>query len=191
MENLEVGTQCGLVTLTHQEPVVRDGRKRGQWWVGLCQCGNIVGPYTAAHWRKKIRSCKDCKYGNRRSLRKAGTNNTSRCVYNNYRTSAKRRNKEWGLDFDIFLREIIKPCSYCGRIGTNYFNPTNDWEERFEYTGLDRVDSSVGYLESNVVPCCKSCNRAKSDMSVEDFYQWIEGLIQNYRGDYRSPTRRL
>jgi len=191
MENLEVGTVCGLVTLTHQESVVKDGRKRGNWWVGKCRCGKVVGPYTAAHWRKKIRSCSECRYGNRRSLRKPGTNNASRSVFNNYRTSATRREKSWELSYDFFLEEIVKPCTYCGRDRTGYFNPTNDWEERFEYTGLDRVDSSMGYSIENVVPCCKACNRAKSDMTMEEFNFWIEGLIRNYHRRYRPSPRGL
>ncbi len=29
--------------------------------------------------------------------------------------------------------------------------------------GLDRVDNAVGYVTSNVVPCCKDCNTARGD----------------------------
>lgn len=176
METLEVGTVCGLVSLTHQVPVVKDGRKRGNWWVGKCQCGNIVGPYTAAHWKKKIRSCRMCKYGNRRSLRKEGQHNAARKVWNNYISSAKGRRIGWHLQLDDFMAEVINPCTYCGRTNTSYFNPTQDWEERFEYTGLDRVDSTQAYELKNVVPCCKVCNMAKSNMTLEEFYEWIDAL---------------
>jgi len=37
------------------------------------------------------------------------------------------------------------------------------------YSGLDRVDSSRGYVHGNVVPCCGECNYAKQDLSVDDF----------------------
>ena len=41
------------------------------------------------------------------------------------------------------------------------------------YNGLDRVDNSRGYEPSNVVPCCRRCNRAKDDMSSQEFMKWL------------------
>jgi len=46
----------------------------------------------------------------------------------------------------------------------------------FWYNGLDRVDSSKHYTLDNVVPCCTVCNRAKSNLTVADFYDWIAQL---------------
>ena len=83
------------------------------------------------------------------------------------------------LTREQFLEEITKPCFYCNATRTSYFNATNDWEERFEYTGLDRVDSSLGYEMSNVVPCCKVCNMAKSNMTVEQFIDWAGKIVNN------------
>lgn len=44
----------------------------------------------------------------------------------------------------------------------------------FVRNGIDRVDSAQGYVLTNVVPCCKQCNRAKSDLSREEFLTWVE-----------------
>lgn len=44
---------------------------------------------------------------------------------------------------------------------------------RFMYTGLDRRDSSRGYDLDNVVPCCRACNVAKNDMTVDEFRAWL------------------
>lgn len=66
---------------------------------------------------------------------------------------------------------IFKNCAYCG-IEPNqthlYYN--------LKFHGIDRVDSSIGYTKENCVPCCKACNRAKSDRSYEDFIQWVERI---------------
>lgn len=43
----------------------------------------------------------------------------------------------------------------------------------------NRVDSDNGYIETNVVSCCKICNFAKGSMSYEDFQSWIQRLIKN------------
>lgn len=179
METLEEGTVCGLVTLTHREQVFKDGRSKGYWWVGTCSCGTTVGPYTAAHWKKKIRACKKCGYGNRKANRIGGTHNAASSVYRNYKTSAAKRKLEFALTFEDFVSEATKPCFYCNRTETSYFSATQEWEETFRYTGLDRVDSSVGYLLRNVVPCCKVCNMAKSSMTVQEFYDWIVALGSN------------
>lgn len=179
VETLEIGTKCGLVTLTHQERVFKEGRSKGMWWVGVCVCGSSVGPYTAAHWKKKIRACKKCGYGNRRANRISGTHNASASVFRNYKASAGRRGISFELTFEQFLEEATKPCFYCNRSDTSYFNPTQDWEEKFTYTGLDRVDSSMGYSFNNIVPCCKVCNMAKSSMPLLEFYDWICALSNN------------
>ena len=47
--------------------------------------------------------------------------------------------------------------------------------------GIDRVDSSKGYVEDNVVSCCKYCNTAKNTMSRDEFFKWIKRVYEyNY-----------
>ena len=41
------------------------------------------------------------------------------------------------------------------------------------YNGLDRVDSSKGYVMSNVQPCCTRCNYAKHTGTVDEFFGWV------------------
>ena len=38
------------------------------------------------------------------------------------------------------------------------------------------MDNSKGYSLDNIVPCCKICNRAKSDLTYKDFIEWIRRL---------------
>lgn len=76
------------------------------------------------------------------------------------RTCAAGRGHSFDLTRDKFDELVQMPCHYC--YGPP--DPTN---------GLDRVDNDLGYTESNVVPCCKICNRAKRDMPIEDFVAWL------------------
>jgi len=39
--------------------------------------------------------------------------------------------------------------------------------------GIDRKDNSSGYVESNVVPCCEVCNKAKLCMGYEEFIAYL------------------
>lgn len=37
---------------------------------------------------------------------------------------------------------------------------------------VDRIDSSKGYVEGNIVLCCNIINRMKQNLSLEEFYTW-------------------
>ena len=54
------------------------------------------------------------------------------------------------------------------------------WSEQFRYTGLDRINSELGYTVENIQPCCKWCNMAKSDRSEKDFIEWVALIIDNW-----------
>lgn len=76
--------------------------------------------------------------------------------------SAKARGINVNLDVNKYQILIDLGCHYCGS--------SLDKEKGY---CLDRVDSAKGYVFSNVVGCCKICNRAKSDMDIDEFVQWL------------------
>jgi hypothetical protein len=49
----------------------------------------------------------------------------------------------------------------------------------FIYNGLDRVDCNLPHNKDNVVPCCKFCNYAKRQMTIEEFRLWVK-QVHNY-----------
>jgi len=52
------------------------------------------------------------------------------------------------------------------------------------YNGIDRVDNAIGYLTDNCVACCKVCNRAKLQMSKNEFFDHIKKIYErNNLGD--------
>ncbi len=81
---------------------------------------------------------------------------------NNYRWHViKRKSKVRGIGFKMTEDECSKiwsqPCTYCG---------TTDLGKTF---GMDRIDNSIGYKESNVLPCCGSCNKIRGEsLTVEE-----------------------
>ena len=95
-------------------------------------------------------------------------------LYYKYKKSAKNRNYSFNLTKEEFVKLINKDCYYCGQ------SPNNIQHDKFhgdyQYNGIDRVDNTIGYISSNVVPCCKWCNIAKRDRTVEDFYSWIKAV---------------
>lgn len=55
----------------------------------------------------------------------------------------------YDITLDFILEAFTKNCSYC---------------EQGEDIGLDRIDNEKGYLKTNVVPCCLTCNLIRKDL---------------------------
>jgi len=79
----------------------------------------------------------------------------------------EKKNRPWKLDFDFYCSMISKPCFYCG-------GPLSKSK-----TGLDRIDSSKGYLPTNVRPCCKTCNVMKNAHSESFFFSHILTILKH------------
>lgn len=106
-----------------------------------------------------------------------------------YIKNAKTRNIEWDLSHKEAIDLFRLDCYYCGLEPSNVYSPYNDERYKTEthlqnllhYNGIDRIDNNKGYFLMNCVPCCKTCNYAKRDMSLEEFENWIDRIIE-YKG---------
>lgn len=92
-------------------------------------------------------------------------------VLSQYRTSASRRGLEWLLSDTQALLLFSGDCHYCGVPPSN---TASYGTAKATYSGIDRVDNSLGYIDGNVVSCCIQCNRAKSAFNSMAFLAWIE-----------------
>lgn len=97
--------------------------------------------------------------------------------------ASRKKAKELGFDLtlDQFIDISSQPCYYCGAPPTPS-KGHRKWATYVNINGLDRVDSRKGYLLDNVVPACKTCNVAKSDLTQEEFYQWIMRASEHVNG---------
>lgn len=104
-------------------------------------------------------------------------------IYNSIRNLYKgsKPAKKFGFtlsdkEFDVL---ITSECYYCGikPTSTRFDKPLD--KELF-ICGVDRIDSSQGYHLTNVVSCCKRCNQAKNDMSVNEFKEWLVRICQHF-----------
>lgn len=84
-----------------------------------------------------------------------------------FRARAKQRKLRVGISLEEFLGLAPDPCFYCGR-------------DRSDTWGLDRIDSAGEYTLNNVRPCCRTCNLAKNDMTVEEFRTWATALARHW-----------
>jgi hypothetical protein len=82
------------------------------------------------------------------------------------------------------------PCAYCGKKPSNIYRLSyvvggkrqryTAPEMEIHYSGIDRVDSTKGYIHGNVVPCCGECNAMKSALPLAGFLALV-ARIQSHK----------
>ncbi len=186
--------------------VVRDSGKRSRvrnvLWECLCECGNIALVETHSLLIGRTRSCGCLQKEHVRNLnsRKAKENGLKgiqnrvlkpdalkHTVFDQYVINAKSRNFLFSLSFEQALILFLAPCYYCG---VEKSNTIGRGIRAFQYNGIDRVDSSKGYEEGNIVPCCRDCNFAKGKKSRDDFLAWAKRVAEysEKRNEFSRPS---
>ena len=131
-----------------------------------CECGNTVETQGGLVISGKKKSC-GC-------IGRTPQERLAKCVQTLERV-AVREGREWTLTKELTTKLIQSDCHYCGL-------PAKDGTQLkgVRRNGIDRVDSSKGYLPDNVVPCCKDCNRAKLALTQEQFKDLISRIYNHY-----------
>ena len=89
-----------------------------------------------------------------------------------YKAGARVRKLEWSLSCEQFTSLIKMNCHYCGAPPFGVRVRRGD-KNLYLFTGIDRRDNTIGYTPENVLPCCKICNRAKLNLSYEEFSSYL------------------
>ena len=150
------------------------------YWICRCECGIEKSIRSSDLLLGLTKSC-GCKknFLHSKSAVKPLKQTATNTLYSHYRTAARNRKINFSLSNDDFAILIQSNCYYCGvgPIG-KYKRATIQGDEFFPYNGIDRIDSNIGYTIENCVACCKICNIAKSDYSLEEFKEWINRLTK-------------
>lgn len=93
-------------------------------------------------------------------------------VIKSYKKSAKDRKLEWNLSDADTTKLIESICFYCGSEPQHVITPPDRTVSvDYAYNGIDRIDSSRGYIPGNVVTCCTRCNYSKRNYSQAEFIE--------------------
>lgn len=85
------------------------------------------------------------------------------------KSGAKYRGLSWEITLEEFKSLRERPCFYCeGALPE-------------AAPGLDRRDNSKGYSPENVVPCCRDCNRIRSDVLTQEEALVAVRAVKEYR----------
>lgn len=129
--------------------------------------GRCNSCYHKFHYQKNL---EDERSKRRISGKKYYSTPKGRYVFSKNR-STKHRNIEWNLTFEQYENLIIENCYYCD----DPLNPMG--------TGLDRLKNDLGYTIDNVVPCCGSCNKIKSDELTSEEMKFVMKKLKEYRNE--------
>lgn len=161
-----------IVSFSHSD------KRHRKWYIVKCECGkekNIMG---SAMISGNTKSC-GC-YGQEVRKNKRISNNHSEitAIILGYKRHAENRGFKWQLTRKQVEGIIKMNCHYCGSPPSNIKKTKNSIDEGLKYSGIDRINSKDNYTIENCVSCCKICNYAKSNMTIEEFYKWAINLGQ-------------
>lgn len=158
--------------------VERDYSTGIKMWKCLCICGNTTITKTSALLEGSTKSCGCLNIENIHRTRTLDMNEKQ--IYAVYKDGAAKRGLEFNISYDKFLEISKMNCHYCGSEPSNICSAKYR-KDSFIYNGLDRVDNSVGYINDNIVTCCKNCNMMKSTKSVGEFLETAINIAQNHK----------
>lgn len=100
----------------------------------------------------------------RRKHQRANDINRASWFLKDSRRTDKRKGLENDLEIEFIEAALAQPCAYCKR----------DWSE--VRMTLDRVDNSMGHLQSNVLTACEPCNLNRGACSYEEWIAFVEQM---------------
>jgi hypothetical protein len=169
-----IGNRYGFLTVID----VAKERKNGSiCYVCKCDCGNFTIVRRDALIRGRNKSCGCWNKIAKRKPRGDIKDLASRRLYNKYFHCAGTRKIPFSLSLEDVESIIYKPCFYCGRLPENIFT-REKIGDKILYSGIDRINNSLGYIPENCVPCCWKCNNSKLIYTKEEFLAWIKRVYE-------------
>ena len=159
------GQRFGLLTAVSYVKYVN-----GSVWLFRCDCGSTIT--RVSRFLASPVNPPSCGCAGHPSRRKHWAANAFRSA----RHASARRGHPFDMTVEQFGELMSQPCHYCGGAPSTQRVSSNRTAHQGLRNGVDRVDSSVGYVEGNCVPCCCKCNRMKLDHSVTDFLDHVSAI---------------
>lgn len=144
-------------------------------WKCKCDCGN-----TKLVRLDHLRHGSTCSCGclPPHTQKPSGRSNFER-LYRVYVKGAVKRNYTFDLSKIQFEALVQANCWYCGVEPIQVMLNSHS-NGAYIYNGIDRIDNTIGYTIENCVTCCKVCNRAKREMSYDEFMAYLRRIADKH-----------
>jgi len=182
-----------VVEFTEYEKITHPNRTIiHQKWLCQCDCGNtkIVRRNNLVSGNTK--SCGCLVHEKNQKLKGKGIQSNIlpsgsaalNAYFGTYAYRAKKKAIEFSLTEDEFKELISQPCYFCGQPADRQFPTRNKLKKcptngTILVNGIDRINPNLGYKKENCLPCCEICNKAKRNLSIDKFNEWIERISKH------------
>jgi hypothetical protein len=121
--------------------------------------------------KKNAENAKKWREANPEKVKKYYLNmkNSLSCNYKVYQASANEKRLDFAFSMEEYEELVKLPCYYCGIIEERGFN------------GIDRLNSTEPYIQSNCVSCCTMCNMMKGSSGPNVFIHRAEHILTNLK----------
>jgi len=167
--------------------VIKDSGRRKKngvkVWECKCDCNNITFTTSSRLISGRTKSCGCLSYEIKLKLAEAKRLPTEvvavRNLMSRYKLHAKEKNVEFKLTTEQCNTFFKLPCHYCGKTPQQIKKVRRKYNITFYiYNGIDAVDNTKDYTVDNVVTACGTCNKAKNNQSVIDFFEWVKTIYK-------------
>jgi len=144
-------------------------------WLFQCDCGKQKEICCADVVKLSTKSC-GCQFRN-----PDREDSVWKKMYSMLPTKSKRYGGDTDITYEDFIFLSKQNCFYCNSEPSNCAKSYGKDPIFVKYSGLDRIDSSLPYLLSNVRPCCYQCNGAKSNHTESGFFDFIKRVFETLK----------
>lgn len=142
------------------------GKRNRAFFKVVCKCGRKWEARADSLWR--LQSCGNCLNW------QEGLAAFSE-LYGTYKKRSLEKFGKFELNKDQFRKITKQLCYYCEASPSNIAK--KKWHNgAYIYNGIDRFDNNIGYTLENSIPCCKTCNYAKRNLTFDEFNNWIKRI---------------
>lgn len=102
---------------------------------------------------------------------------TDAASYNQYKTRAANKSLLFELTTKEYNTITNSQCYLCDRKSCEKYK-----------NGIDRIDNHLGYILSNVKPCCGSCNHIKKDLELDELLNKMMEIFMKCKNKVEITT---
>lgn len=173
-----VGKTFGRLTVAADSGVRNKGYRL---WVCKCICGGKTVS-TERLQTGRTRSCgcllREIARAHGRKYALASGMAARNALFAQYRRGAHARGLQFDITEELAFSLFASTCYYCGTAPATIHKGAT-LNGTFTFNGIDRLQNEYGYIDSNVVPCCKFCNLRKSSVNHDEFVAWVRTVARN------------
>lgn len=164
----------------------------GAYVICKCECGTITQVIVKKLLdTSRYQACKKCKTGKNSSNWK-GISDVPMSVFTKIKLRAQYRNKQFSIKpeyiADLYAKQNGK-CALSGLPLTFAEEGKNLSDSTSIIASLDRIDSSIGYVEGNVQWVHKHINSMKNEYTIEYFINLCKEVVKHNDKDRNRRNR--